>query len=359
MIPAQQFEFVFFCFLVFITLVTFIHSLSTEYGTGSNKLFNMFIGYSSLFFICLLIGSRPIDGVFTDMMTYANMFERIKSEYVDAFDKPDFLFFIFTKFWAVNFDLNSYFFICALLYITPLWFASKNLFGKSAGYCFLFLIVSFSFWDYGVNGIRNGLASSFFILGLSCKSKYLKYFIFLMAISIHNSIILPVAAYILVIKYRNTYKLIYAWVGAILFSFFSGTFLTSLLKTLAFGNERIEKYATMTVDTSKFSSSGFRLDFIIYSCLPILFSLYFMKYYKFQSAKFNQILNTYILTNLCWVLINSIAYSNRFAYLSWCFMPLIIAFPLLRENCRIKNRHLIISSTLCGYLILTIILRFK
>jgi hypothetical protein len=359
MITASQFQLVFFSFLVSITLIIFLHSLTTKYGTGSNKLFNMFIGYISLFFICLLIGTRPLDGVFTDMMTYANMFERMKDDQVSAFDKSDFLFFIYTKFWAANFDLNSYFFICAMLYIIPLWCASIKIFDKSAAYCFLFLITSFSFWDYGVNGIRNGLASSFFILGLSCRKKYFKFAIFFMAITIHNAMILPVVSYFLVTKYRNTYRLIYAWVVAVIISFFSGSFLTSLMAALPFSNERMAKYATMTVDTSKFSSSGFRLDFIIYSSIPIFFALYFIRYHKFHSEKFNQILNTYILTNLFWVLINSIAYSNRFAYLSWCFMALIIAYPLLLDNYNIKYRHLIISSTLFCYLILTIILRFK
>lgn len=153
------------------------------------------LGLFLLIFVILYIGTRPISGrYFVDMQTYANEFERYASGEKKITEEKDYIFNYFMIICSKVMDVYGFFIICAMLYVVPLYRFSKKHFKEYWFYSFFILIISFSFWTYGVNGIRNGIATSLFFLALSFDKKIVTAFIFFLAISFHKSLMLPPAS---------------------------------------------------------------------------------------------------------------------------------------------------------------------
>ena len=81
------------------------------------------------------------------------------------------------------------------LYIVPLYIVSKKLFKRYGFYAFYLFIASFSFWAYGTNGIRNGIATSVFLLVFTTNKKWLQVLLLFIAIQFHSSMLIPTAAF--------------------------------------------------------------------------------------------------------------------------------------------------------------------
>ena len=98
----------------------------------------------------------------------------------------------------------------------------------------------------------------------------------------------------------------------------------------------MEQYANIDeqgyVMESENEKAGFRLDFILYSIMPIIMVWYVTIKRNFKDLTYHIIATTYILANAFWIMVIRSEQSNRFAYLSWFLYPLVIAYPLLRMN---------------------------
>jgi hypothetical protein len=128
---------------------------------------------------------------------------------------------------------------------------------------------------------------------------------------------------------KDIKKALFIWVGCIILSLYAGTYFQSLISSIGFDN-RMEAYTTNSAETmAQFSHTGFRWDFLLYSAMPIWLAWYVMDK-GINDKTFNLIANTYILANSFWVLICRVAYSNRFAYLSWFLYALVIAYVVVR-----------------------------
>ena len=96
-----------------------------------------------------------------------------------------------------------------------------------------------------------------------------------------------------------------------------------------FISDRVYEYFTTAPELGTFSMIGFRWDFLLYGSVPILEGIYFVFKRKYNNQFYCILLSTYILTNAFWVLINEVPFSDRFAYLSWFMMPVVIIYPIL------------------------------
>ena len=95
---------------------------------------------------------------------------------------------------------------------------------------------------------------------------------------------------------------------------------------------------------------GFRLDFIIYSSMPVLMG-YWVKYkYKMEERIYDMILNMYLVCNGVWMLCMYAAFTNRIAYLSWFMYPIVLLYPCFtiteRYHPLVVNRNKIIVAHL-------------
>jgi hypothetical protein len=353
-VPLEKYAFFYYQFFLIITLLVVFHSFFLKINDKKNIAFLNLFGYISLFFAIFYIGFRPISGVFVDMTVYAYTFERFQENNpIDYSDDYGFYYFMIlcTKIMTKEF----FFFVCSIIYILPLYILSKNLFKKYWFYSFLMLCVSFSFWAYGTNGIRNGLATSLFLLSFSFyKRKYLTLLIMFFSCTFHQTMLLPTLAYILTLFYNSTQKYLLAWFIAIPTSLILGNFLVKYIEMSGIGVEKIGVYFTDEIDEG-FSKIGFRWDFLFYSSMAVFSGWYFIIKKKFKDKFYTQLFNVFLISNTFWILIIQVNFSNRFAYLSWFMMGLVIIYPLLKLN-TFKNQHFAIGKIIFAYFLFTYIL---
>lgn len=128
----------------------------------------------------------------------------------------------------------------------------------------------------------------------------------------------------------------YIWCACLLISLITPG-MTQWLAEFSIFNDKFSGYALGDDGTSQI---GFRVDFILYSILPIFIGLYFIIKYKFNDVIYNEILSVYLICNAFWLLVIRIPFSNRFVYLSWFMYGLVIAYPFIKSNCfRYQNRY--------------------
>jgi len=323
---------IYYNYILIICLITFFHTIvlngyeKTVYSY--NKVFSVFLLLSVLCYI----GLRPIDGKFVDMTTYANTFYQYKNDLRDSI-KGDLGFEYFIKFCSQIMSVEAFFLLCAAIYVLPLYFASKKWFPNYHFFSFLMLVGSFSFLTYGVNGIRNGMATSLFVLSISygIKNKKMAFLFLALSLGFHASMALLLIAYAFTFLVKDTKKYFMFWLLSIVLSITLGGFWENLFSSLGFGDDRLAGYLKATADSSKFSSIGFRYDFLLYSFAPLALAYFYIFKKGFMNEEYNHILHTYIIANSFWVLIIRASFSNRFAYLSWFLMALVIGFPLFKE----------------------------
>lgn len=353
-VPTEKYTFYYYQFFLIVTLLVFFHSILLQMDDKKNIRFLNVFGFLSLFFTVLYIGFRPINGVFIDMTIYAYTFERFQNNDPIEFSE-DYGFYYFMIFCTKIMTKEFFFFVCALIYTIPLYLVSKKIFKQYWFYSFLMFCISFSFWAYATNGIRNGLASSLFILALSYhKKKYLCIGLMLLSCTFHQTMLLPTLAYIITLFYNSTGKYITTWIVAIPLSLALGNFLVKYIEISGIGVEKVGLYFTEEIDEG-FSKTGFRWDFLLYSSMAVFSGWYFIYKKNFEDKFFHHLYNTFLIANTVWILIIQVNYSNRFAYLSWFMMGLVIIYPLLRQNF-FKNQNTVIVAVVLFYFFFTYIL---
>ena len=328
-IPLPSYTPLFYMVSSGIAFIAFFTLLSKGY-TIKNSNVKEYASVVLLLVVTLYMGLRPISYWFGDMGSYNKDFIAYATG-IRIEVKRDYLWRLFMKTSSTMMTAQTFFLLCAILYIAPLYSACKKWFGANKYVPFLMFIVSFSFWAYGVNGIRNGIATSLFVYAISRDSKIVKYLFFYIAFSIHGSLLIPIAAYILTLFFKNPKHYLLGWLAAIPLSLLLGGFWTGFFMSLGFDDERME-YLTDDRFLDDFSSTGFRWDFVLYSALAVYIGYYFIVKKKFEDKVYHQIFNIYVTANAFWILVIRASFSNRFAYLSWFLMALVIFYPFFKEK---------------------------
>ncbi|MEL0456400.1 EpsG family protein [Flavobacteriaceae bacterium SZ-1-7] len=331
-IPIKYYSFLYYQFILLIGFITLFHTYVLKESEIKVLIFNRFFSLFVFSTVLFYIGLRPLNGVFVDMTTYAHSFNQYKHG-MPISDHGDIGFAYFLKFTSQIMSQDMFFLLCAFIYIYPLFKACKNWFPFHYFFPFLMLIGSFSFWTYGVNGMRNGMATSVFILALSYvfKNRKLAFIFFAIALALHKSMMLPLMAYLVTTIMTDTKKYYFFWVLAILLSVTMGGVWENLFASLGFGDDRFAAYLTQEADASKFSSTGFRYDFLLYGAVPLMFGYFYIFKKGYNNIEYKRILHTYIVANGFWIMVIRANFSNRFAYLSWFLMAIVIAYPLFKE----------------------------
>lgn len=352
-IPIEYYVSLFFQFLLIITILIAIQGnqlFESSENLNSKKSLGIFV----LIFTLIYIGLRPVSFRFGDMVIY----DKIYTSYVNG-AKPlylkdvlfDFFLYSFSRFTTVGF----FFFFCAVLYIIPLYLATKKMFKDYWFYGFFMLIISFSFWSYGTNGIRNGIATSLFIYALSKDKKKIIITILIASTFIHKSMFLPLVGYVITLFYNKPKIFLYFWVIAIPLSLALGGYFTSFFLSSGLIEEK-----SVTGYLGEFNQVaegvelkvGFRWDFLLYSASGVFAGWYFIFKKKFKDRLYFHLFNTYLFVNAFWILVIRANYSNRFAYLSWFMLGIIIIYPLLK-NKFFTNQHQVVIRIVLSYFAFT------
>lgn len=320
-------------YVLFAVVIILQHKGGKSFAEDIPIINNKVASILLLLFVISHITFRPIDLRFGDTVQYALKF--INMTEMPEISK-DVGFAYFTYITSKFMNLTMYYGLIALIYVLPVFIVLKKRFPKHYFWPLIMFVTSFSFWGYGVNGLRNGMAASLVIA--SCfitKKMKIRLMLFALAITLHKSVLLPIIIFF-VTKYIKNYKVyILLWVASVILSLTVGNFFENFFATLdLFGNDsRLEGYLISEgVYNERFSMIGFRWDFLLYSMLPILLGYYYLNNKKYSDELYIRLFNTYVGANAFWVILINAAYSNRFAYLSWFLMPIILIYPLVDKK---------------------------
>lgn len=326
MIPAEYYLTIYNILILIVTAATalFIIQKVSASGTASP----VYLGFVVL--IITFIGTRPIDGAFVDMVTYANRYEAIKIR--DLNFSSDFLFLTINLVMSafLQIDVHGFFLLCAFIYIIMPAIAMRRVHGDAALVALVCIVGSFQFFAYGVNTIRSGMAASVAILAFSFDRKYLFMLLFsLVAFSLHSSLLLPILFFIISGFFDNLLFFVFFWLLCLTLSIVYGesmtTYIASFTPEMIDGDDRLARYSL----GGGADKGGFRWDFIFYSITPILASWFLADKKAKADLLYRRLICTFIGTNAFWLLLIYAAYSDRIAYLSWFILPWVTVFPFL------------------------------
>lgn len=249
---------------------------------------------------------------------------------------------VFTAYCYKFLDVHGYFTAIATVYFLFAAWACKMIY-KGQGYtAFLMYFGAFSTFSYVTNGLRSGMAASIVILGMGIllsKKGWLKVLVavglFYCATQFHNSSKLTGLAVLggyFLSRWRGAPKWVFAYYLLCFVLYFTmHSTIEAMLSDISFDND--DRYsAYLSDDTDSGYYSGFRPDFILYSIMPIILGWYVIFRKKVRNKTFEALLYAYILANGVWITLIEASFSNRFAYLSWCIYPFVMAYPCLRMN---------------------------
>lgn len=327
-----------FIFVIFSTVKIFIKQNEYINSVVSNQIMTILL----LLYCILFIGYRQwwVEDAFGDSVRYGKSYLLMVRSYFS--EAKDLGFALFTYICRrLNITITLYFVICAFIYVYPLYLSTIKISRKFSFILLLSIVVSFSFYSYGVNGMRNGISTSLLMLAfVKHKNRIQSFTLCLIAALFHLSALLPIIAYILTLSYKNTKVYLSIWFISVPLSYYFIP-LKGLMHLNIFMN-RFNSYLSSEVSMDKFTKTGFRWDFIIYSSIPVFIGMYYVHIKKVYDEFYSLILCIYLIVNTIWVIINDVAFSNRFAYLSWFMIPIVLIYPLTK-NVIIKNRSLKIS----------------
>ena len=159
---------------------------------------NQILGMVVCIVIILMMGFRPVSSIYGDTVNYAVGFQKYVANKANlslfTWNK-EWLYTFITHFFAKHGGLHGYFLCFAAIYVGSLWLAMRRIFSEYNFVPLLVIMCMFTFWVYGVNGVRNGVGASLFILAIAYADNIpMMVILALMGAGMHNSVYLMIAA---------------------------------------------------------------------------------------------------------------------------------------------------------------------
>lgn len=355
-------------FLAIIGILTVIYSsFCKKYSYGNNV-----VGYQDpklmtvlLFIFCLVIGFRPVGGIaFGDTGTYTRFFYSYIGSIPPIIGEEEWAFnYLMYLFANTIGDVSIFYTFVCFVYVFSMYYFCKKLIPSKLPLAMMFCVSAFSFFSYGTNGIRNGMACSMVLTAIAVASdKKIRGYIIASIIAffayhIHHSSALPIICFIAANIYNNPRRVLAFWIVSIFISLVAGNSVSNFFASLGF-DDRVSHYLNVVEYDGQFSRTGFRWDFLLYSSMPILLGYIILIKKGKANGIYQILLSTYVLANSFWVMVIRAPFSNRFAYLSWFLYPIVIAYPLLTMNVWEAKQGAIVSRVLLAHTGFTLFMFF-
>lgn len=337
-IAPQYYSHIYYLLVSIITIIG-----TSNYSTypqsrlaDSNKVVSFGV-FLLMAFFALFIGLRPVSGTyFVDMIGYSTWYQMNLGEpFSFDWSTDNVLFDNYLLFLSSHrFPQEIFFLSIAFAYFGCMAWACTKMFPRDKIASFLVCLGAFSTFSYGTNGIKAGAAASIFLVAIVMyqNRKFLWAIIFaLTSLGFHHSMIVLVVAFVVCHFVKNP-KLFYAfWVLAFVVALLHITFFQQLFAR--FADEQGAGYLDGSGEhIRKDILGGFRIDFIIYSAVPIVVGWFGIYKKRIISREYTFLLNLYLLTNTIWLLCMYAEFTNRIAYLSWFMLPVVLIYPFLNEE---------------------------
>lgn len=342
-VPLQYYTLCFDLLVMTLVFFSFVQCVRGNVFNPHASSVNSSMGTMVAIFIVLYMGFRNPYGPFGDTINYLMAFKKVLAD-------PSPYHWEWSREWLFDNlngiiakatgDISIFLFICALIYVGALWLAMVRMFGEQYYIPFLVILSMFTFWSYGVNGVRNGMGASLFILAISFVDELpIMFLIALMAVGVHKSIYIMIGAAAISWFYNNSRFYLGIWILAVIASYIAGNTIQAYIPNIGFLGDDARFNYYMTTDAETFLRwegtkimVGFRWDFLAYSAIAVFVGWYFIFKRRFQDEYYQWLYNIYLLTNAFWVLVIRSAFSNRFAQISWFIMPVVLIYPFMKKR---------------------------
>ena len=346
-------------YYILLSVFVLIFSALIALKPGTTSRYSSAITTFLLIFCVLFIGWRQwwVQEVYVDSVTYAYSYNNLA--YSTSDDAKDLGFYALQSICKTcGLSVDMFFVICALFYVCLKVATARTISPKYSFIIFLAMMTSIGFYNYGVNVVRAGIATSFMLLAFVKYEKFRTFCIYaVLGVLFHKSALLSLTAFICARLYNKNIKwYILIWLLAVPLSFVIKELATDFIMGVELISERAEDYLTGEADADTFSHIGFRYDFVMFSAAPLFVGWYFIVKKKFADDFYRIMFCTYTLANAVWILINDVPFSDRFAYLSWFMMPVIIFYPFLYCS-NIRRRFPKIAMILVVQLVFILVLK--
>ena len=367
MIPVEYYASVYYGIISTLLVIFFLpHLVARPLGEASLAIKYIY-PFLLLLIAILFIGLRDPLGdwrYFGDTSAYTRTFNLVKNGIKTEFTK-DIGFYTCMKLVSYFSNVQGFYLLSAFIYVYLPYLAFKKWFKENAVYVLIAFIVSMSFWAFGINGVRNGLATSIFLFSLRYfDKKWLMYVIMILSVTFHKAMLLPLFAYLVsAIVLKTEKQALIFWIVSIPLSLLFRSLLESFTELLFSSDSIIQDERASTYFSEgaaqKYQVSGeFRFDFIIYSAVAI-FVGYWVIVKKGCSTLYRILFRTYLVANGIWILLIYAPFTNRIAYLSWFLMPIILTAPFISDiRHTIHKNKIKLIYVIFGSLAFTLIMEF-
>ena len=365
MIPSEYYHLFYILLVSFLSIIAFYkysRVTADEYlETSSNT---VVIELIIVIFMILFVGFRdPYYRDFGDTAAYTLFFERRFGEtFTWNWDVQSILFDNIYSYFGCNFkDVSIFYLSISTIYFGGIWYACRKIFPRHSFAALLVYLAAFSTFSYSTNGIKAGAASSLFLVALAINDKgsmpkVFSYIFLILSLGFHHSMLVPVLAFLICKIIKNPRFYTALWIV----SFFIAAFHISYFQDFfaSIGSDKAESYLNSELEiVSKLGLSGFRIDFILYSVIPIIVGWVAVYGRKIDSPKYLFLLNLYTLVNAIWILCIYAVFTNRIAYLSWLMYPFVLIYPFLKEDWG-DDRYKVFKYVAYGHLVFTLFMNF-
>lgn len=314
-------------FLLYFIFVTRYNDIKAKRGT-------IYLLMIALVFLGGAILLQPLEGI--DSIRYNQNFLILKNLSfweMNALEYPPYAFRLIN--WLVGQFTSDYhvlFFVFFIIYIFIFYKALKNIYPSFERYYIFMAYMMYPFFiGYLMNVKKHGLGLVFMLLAISYffKNQNIKGAASLIiSVLFHKAMLLvflPIFLFVW-LKEKNILKIASPiYIILLIFSISGlGEYLQNnevLLDYLQLEN-RFQGY--LSTETATYYKTGFRLDFALFSLIPIFLYLYFKNRINKNDKKWvTKWLGLYLLLNGIYQFFSFAPYADRFAGFSWFILPLV------------------------------------
>ena len=362
MIPAKSYYTIYLIIVTILTLFTYSKYSKKNADIISPQSKKRDGTFLLVLFMVVFIGLRPASYVFVDMMNYITHYHALYEgiDFVFNRNAENFLFDNYVAWIGSNYLGTTFLFVSiAAIYFICTYIACRRMFPRDTLVAYLVFLAAFSTFSYGTNGIKAGAAGAIFLMAMSYRGN-LKICIPLVLVSLgfHHSMIMTVVAFALTLVYKNSKVYFAGWCFCLLIAIAHITFFQELFAGILSDSGDSGAGYLSDVNGDWGGKTGFRIDFVIYSAMPILVGYWAVYKKKLQLSKiYTCLLNLYMILNGTWMLCMYANFTNRIAYLSWFLYPIVLIYPYLNENWGI-SRYKSFSLVVLAHLGFTLFMMF-
>ena len=322
---AVYYQYIYLSVVVILTIIAFSrYSQITLQNLNRVKTKDTILSFCIAVLIILFIGFRPLHAIFYDMVVYeANYNSLLLSDFFFERETDNIIFDNWLSLMASQgIPFRTVMIIFSIVYFGAIWFSCKRLFPRDSLLAFVVYLAAFSTFSYATNGVKAGMAASLFCVALAYYDhKLISILLALLTYGMHHSMKLVIVAYFIILFIKNPKYYFMVWGFSFLMAALHITWFQHFFA--GFTDEHGAGYLLSERD------SGFRIDFIVYSAVPVIIGYYMIYKQKLQSNMYNVILSLYLLTNSVWMLCMYSNFTNRISYLSWFLYPIVLLYPFV------------------------------